>query len=769
MNMNLSAAAALLLALGAPAARLAAQGATAETGTIRGTVVDAASGEALEAAVVQLWGSSRLVRSDADGSFQLSAVPAGARILLTRRLGYAADRTSISVHSGDTTATLIRMLPVAATLGAVTVRPIAPERDEFERAATPDMQSISSLMVRSSPVAVEADVLRAVPLLPGIVARSDRSTGFSAEGGEEDQNLVLLDGIPIFNPDHFGGLFGTFIDGAVDRVELQQAGFPARYGGRMSSVLDVKSAEAGREGMHGSANLSLLSSSVVEGGAFAGGRGSWNVAGRRTYADLLARAFTKQSLPYHFYDLQAHGSYEAGTGTRVSVTAYRGLDVLDASMAELQDSTAPATARLLYDRGNDVAGLSLAQPLATGRGATLGDSVVAEQRFSLSRFGSTFDQGSGSLTFASGVRDGRIAGSIARYGATHVVRGGYDYDRYRVRYRLGSPQTRSDEFFADQPLSSIGFYAEDEWHATARLLVQPGLRWERVSATGWTGVSPRLSMKYFVTPAFAVTAAGGTYAQWLQLSTDETAPMQLFDYWVASTRAIPVAVAHHYTVAAERWFGDTRFARLEGYYKPYSGINAQNVAADPAVPSTAFLTERGTAYGATLLLRQEESGGVAGWLAYSYGFTTRRRGDTTFFPLQDRRHTLDAVATFRRKQTVYGVRFTYGSGTPFTPVVGEVQTRSYDPATGDWLPGDPLPLQGPYDSKRYPAYSRLDLSASRAYRWRGATLTPSLSVVNAYDRHNVFRYFTHYDTSPPTRSAVTQLPILPTLGLKVDF
>ena len=128
------------------------------------------------------------------------------------------------------------------------------------------------------PAIGESDVLRSVALLPGVVARNDFSAGFNVRGGEADQNLVLLDGIPIYNPFHLGGLFGTFIDKAVSGMDVLTGAFPARYGGRLSSVLDVKSLEETRRGAHGCGRISLLSSSLFGGGIARQGKLSWNVA-----------------------------------------------------------------------------------------------------------------------------------------------------------------------------------------------------------------------------------------------------------------------------------------------------------------------------------------------------------------------------------------------------------------------------------------------------------------------------------------------------------
>src|SRR5581483_6618281 len=172
----------------------------------------------------------------------------------------------------------------AAVLNAVRTQARPPDRDLFESRPSVGTVQMTARAAEGVPSFGEPDIIRVVQLLPGVEARNDFTTGLNVRGGESDQNLILIDGFPIYNPFHLGGLFSTFIDPTVRDVSLMTGGFPARYGGRLSSVLDVHSAEEVRPGVHGQADVSVLASTLDLGGAFANGRGSWSVAGRRTYA-----------------------------------------------------------------------------------------------------------------------------------------------------------------------------------------------------------------------------------------------------------------------------------------------------------------------------------------------------------------------------------------------------------------------------------------------------------------------------------------------------
>jgi hypothetical protein len=335
---------------------------------------------------------------------------------------------------------------------------------------------------------------------------------------------------------------------------------------------------------------------------------------------------------------------------------------------------------------------------------------------------------------------------------------------------MGTPQLNAVTFQADQRTSSLAVYAEDNWRPVAGLTITPGVRYERVPAANWSAWSPRASVKYFVTPDIAVTASGGQYAQWLQLETDQTSALNLFDYWVASDRTTPVALAEHATVGVEKWFGASRFIRVEAFDKWYRGVDVPNLASDPSVPSTQFFQENGRAYGGSLMLRQLMTGAFGGWVSYTYALVNLTHGDTTYYPLQDRRHTVNAVGTWRAGRYLIGSRLSFGTGTPYTGVIGQYQLRIYDPATGTWQPDKHvLPVNGPYDGQRYPFYLRIDLGVSRNYHWGSALITPTLSVINATNHHNPFSYTWQYNSVPPTRRLVTDIPLLPSLGVRVQF
>ena len=186
-----------------------------------------------------------------------------------------------------------------ATLPAVRTNAERVERQEFDFKTGVGKVSLTGREARSAPVFVEPDVLRSVQMLPGIVARNDYSAAFNVRGGEGDQNLILIDGYPIFNPFHVAGVFSTFIDPAVGRVNIHTGALQARFGERLSSVLSVESANPTTSALRGTAEVSLVSSNASLGRTFLGGEGSWMIAARRTYADAVVNLFRPGTFPLH--------------------------------------------------------------------------------------------------------------------------------------------------------------------------------------------------------------------------------------------------------------------------------------------------------------------------------------------------------------------------------------------------------------------------------------------------------------------------------------
>ena len=766
------------------------------SGTIVGSLRAVVTHEPVRAAEVTIDRPRRTLRTDSTGRFVFRDVPAGRVRLRATSFGYEPVDTTVLVRERDTLTVSLDVRRLPQSLAPVRTVAKSPERVRFEEQTTPSIVTITGNEVRRVPAIGETDVLRSVALLPGVVARNDFSAGFNVRGGEADQNLVLLDGIPIYNPFHLGGLFGTFIDKAVSGVDVITGAFPSRYGGRLSSVIDVKSLEETRRGAHGAAEVSLLSSSVFGGGSVSDGRLSWNFAARRTYADKVVQWLRgSNDFPYHFQDAQFRGRYLLPSGGSLGLTAYIGKDllyyiddevaqggVIDGPDGPILVTPGDDDESVTFDWGNRVIGLTLDQPL--------GARTMLSQRLAYTGFSTNFDLPREDVMLAQSVREVQLNGVISHARERHTLTLGYEAAAYRTAYRekldIGGDPSDDDDIDFPDPLATDGdttmrqrpamgaVFLQDQWKPTARWLVTGGVRGEFVSGTQWLGISPRLSVKYFATPTLAFSAAGGRYAQWMRAMRNEDLPLRVFDLWVASDEGVPVSTSNHLILGAERWLSDTRFLRVEGYGKTYSDLAEPASTVDPRIRPSLLRFYDGRSYGVDFYLRQLERRGFSGWIAYSYGVTTRERNGLSYWPAHDRRHNANVVAGYAPPESRWalGLHLGVATGTPYTGWAGIMNRYRYDPVRNVWggpRSGGYETVRGPRNGERLPFYWRLDLSAERRFDVGGATLKPYLNIVNVFNRKNVFLYTLDETDDPPVLKGASQFPLIPSIGMRIDW
>ena len=748
-------------------------GAQDPTGVLDGRIIDASSAQALRA-TVSLPQLKRAARADADGRYHIEAIRPGLIRVSAHLLGFADLDTTVAIIAGRSTTLDVALRPEAHALAEVRSETIRPERDQFERSPTVSAMRITGAEIARVPSLGESDVLRAVSTLPGVAARNDYTVGFNVRGGEDDQALVMLDGIPIHNPFHLGGLFGTFIPEAVSSLDLLTGAFPASYGGRLSGVLDVKSTEDARPGVHGAGDVSLLSSAAAIGGALQGGRGTWSVAARRTYADKVISAVqSTYDFPYHFQDVQLHATLQLPWSWRLATTMYAGKDLLHFE----PDSSGHDGEPVLFDWGNQVAGITLTRPV-------LGRALFS-QRVSVSRFYTHLDTPRSFVHLADALDLGHLSGDLVTSLGRHELHTGYDVERIAAAYDEQIDVSVQGNDFAD-PLATDGdttlratsgaasLFADDTWRA-GRWMIRPGVRAERVGSAGWHGVSPRVAAKFFLSPTYALSAAAGRHAQWLHAVRNEDLPIKIFDIWLPSGPGIPVSTSTHVVGGAEKWLGDVHFVRVETYWKNFQNLPEPRSTIDPRIRPELLRYFGGTSYGTDVYLRRLESHGVSGWLSYGYSVSKRTRDDVSYFPAHDRRHNANAIVGYATGKWTLGTRASIASGTPYTGWSGTFLRAQYDPISGAWRvsarpsAADADQVRGLRNAQRYPVYMRSDVFAERSPVGNGVTWQPYLSILNVTNRKNVFLYQFEDGSNPPLLKGIRQLPLLPTFGLHVRF
>ncbi len=725
--------------------------------------------------------------TDSLGTFRLQRIPPGNRRLRVEGLGYAEFTDEVSLGPGEILEVEIELDRRAIELPGLAVDAAASrERARFEELGGATVREIAIDQLRALPGVAETDPIRAIEVLPGVVSTSDFSAAFHVRGGSQDQNLILLDGVPVFSPFHLGGLFSGFNADMIDRVELQSGGFPAEHGGRVSSVLDIES-DPGDDGFGVEAGVSLLATRVAVGGALpnsfadALGRSSlrYRFSARRSYFDVLLKpAF---EFPYHLTDFQGVIESQGKSGDRFLITAYTGKDVLDLTRFDAEDFPL----RIDWDWGNDLVGVRWTRPRPGGGSLDL--------RANFSRFGTGLAFPDFADTeFLSGIQQSQVRADLDHpLSPRFSLQLGTSVERLSYRNRSATGGT---EFAGGAGKGwQLGTYAQARWSAPTAWLVEAGVRldgWGPEPGSWIAEPAPRLAVKrFFAGGDAAVKLAAGRYTQFVHSLRDEELPLGL-DIWLLAGERAPHVVSNQLQLGVEGFRDLDWFWSVEGYVRTFDGVVTNNTADDPNDDLDDNLAGDGLSYGLDFLVRKE-TGAVTGWAAASLLQADRTfpdalsplqpRPEISYSPVFDRRVDLDVVLSYPAPWGWEGgVRWNLGTGIPYTRAIG-----SYAYYSPRFVGGGSLVWSGPDDGSgllddygvvldgrnlaRYPTYHRLDVSFRRTFMKGWGTLTPYLNILNLYNQRNPLFYFFEYDSTPPVRSGISMFPVLPTFGLEVTF
>lgn len=724
-------------------------------GAVNGVVRDRRTGEPLAYASVELKGTGQGTATNASGYYYLGGVEAGRYQLVISYIGFQTFQQPIEVSSGQLTTVNAELEPEPVRLGEVKV---TAERARFEREVVVSAQRLDTRQLVLLPkLGGEVDIIRSLQLLPGVITVSDFSNKLYIRGGSPDQNLILLDGITVYNPSHLFGVFSPFVPEAVSDVQLLAGGFPARYGSRLSSVLDVTTREGNSRSYSGEGSVSMIAAKGIAEGPIP--RGSFLFAGRRTYLpDLLLKAFGVPGLNYYFYDLMGKVNHRLNPDHRLTLSGLGAEDVLS-----FWDPAQPEAFKSRLTWGNR--GLSL-RLTSIWTPVLYGELLTAWSSF-FSDFSVRFADAS-PVTMKVNLTTWQLKSDFTCYPHDrHTLGFGLDLQRNDIGLKV---RFDTIQFSPRDTLLPLAGYLEDRWEVAARrLFVRPGLRLAWYSKGRRFEPEPRLGIKLLFGDNTAWNAAIGRYTQPLVTLNSTEALFSIYDVWVPVPANRQIPSAWHYITGVEHWFSEDLTVQVEGYYKDYRHL-LENRYGDLFTPPDSLLDARGYSLGAELLVKRT-AGRVNGWLAYSWMWTRREAGGERYFPHYDRRHSLNLVINFPALLLEFdlNLRWTIGSGLPYAGIAGYYYRQVE-------RPGGPADeelglIYSDRDAFRYPPYHRLDVSLSRTGRL-GNRVEASvfLDVINLYNARNVLLYY--WDTGAdgrPVRRQVSMLPILPTLGLRMKF
>ncbi|MFD2244808.1 TonB-dependent receptor [Pontibacter ruber] len=746
-----------------PAFPLAAQ----QPFTVSGRVLDAQNGQPLAGATVFLKERASVGGvSDQEGRYTLSA-PAGNYTLAAKYIGYEQQEISLQLFQNRTVD--IRLSPSTYQVQEVEIigarQPTVTETPAMGQIDLP-MESIKALPVLFG----EADIIKTVQLLPGVKSGGEGNTGFYVRGGGADQNLVLLDDAVVYNPGHLFNFFSVFNSDAIRNTTLLKGNMPARYGGRLSSVLDIEIKQGDMTKTKAEGGIGLIASRLTVQGPLVKEKASYMVSGRRTYVDALFSPFLRDTeqggVPYFFYDLNGKITYQLTEKDRLYFSGYYGKDVGSLKLssgrfvADFHWGNATATARWNH--------------LFNNRHFVNVTGALSDYNF---LFG--WDYGGISTAVETGVRNYTFKVDFDYTPSVrHQLQYGAIYTYHSLRPRTGSAETQEGETFSTGRVRTkfaheTALYVSDDWNVTDRLLLSLGLRSSYFLQVGpfnlyhydenelavdsvkygdgekvkdFHAWEPRIAARYKLSEQASVKAGYTRSAQYLHLVSNAYTTLPL-DVWVPSSALVEPQRATQYALGYFHTFKKNQYeGSVEVYYKEMENQleYREGYAAGPSNRDLEyeFVTGSGESYGVELFLRKNY-GDLQGWVGYTLSYTNRTFPDLnqgkTFPARFDRRHDGSLVLTYKyNPRWTFGSTFVYGTGQATT-----LPVRRYI------IEGTVNYQYGERNSFRMEPFHRLDLSATLAGN-PGKKISSSwtFAIYNVYGRRNPFLYYIDSEGTP---------------------
>ncbi|MEQ8425404.1 MAG: TonB-dependent receptor [Cyclobacteriaceae bacterium] len=739
--------------------------------TLSGTITDSESGEALIGATIYLTNLDRGTTTNSYGFYSITIPRADSVGVVFSYLGYAAQIKKI--YFGNNIELNVKLKVSGDLLDEVVVE--AQRSDENVQRAQMGVMDIPVSKISELPVILgETDILKVVQLLPGVQSGNEGTTGFFVRGGNSDQNLVQLDEATVYNPNHLFGLFSTFNSRALNNVTLIKGGFPAQYGGRLSSILDVTMKEGNNKEVRGGGGIGLITSQFSLEGPLKTERASFIVSARRTYIDLLARPFTNKGnrSNYHFYDINAKLNWQAGPKDRLFLSYFNGRD-----RAEYKE-TVGIFYNILF--GNSTA--TLRWNHLFGQKLFLNTSVIYNQ----------YDQNieavqnnSFSQVF-SGIND-ISAKTEFQYlpNLSHSIRFGLHYTNHQFLSKGKSEaqstgnQSLNINAIPAKYFDEFAFYINDEINISKAVSTSLGVRAPAFLSKRieYYRFEPRATLKVSLTPTSSLKGSYTLMNQFLHLVPSSTASVPT-NVWVPTTSRTKPQLSEQYALGYFRNFAQNKYeASIELYYKTMENqvlFPAGNQLVESFDVDTALVYGKGWSKGIELFVKKN-TGRLTGWVSYTLSKTDQQFADLNFgqkFPFQyDRRHVISTVGIYNlNKRWTLSSVFTYSSGNAFTLPVGRINVTN----GGTLFEGNYFIYEGK-NNARLPAYHRLDVSATYKKRRKifGKEYDSEwvFSFYNLYSRSNpyfVYFYVDHKSEQPKARQ-VSLLPIIPSVSYNFKF
>jgi hypothetical protein len=739
--------------------------------TISGYVKDEASKEALTGASVVNANTKLGTTTNHYGYFSLTVSVADTIELLISYSGYTIQAKKITSRKNIQLEVL--MISETSALGEVIVT--AGKNNRNVQKAQMGVIDVPLRAIKNLPVLLgERDLMKIIQLLPGVQGGQEGTTGFYVRGGNLDQNLVQLDEAVVYNPNHLFGLFSTFNINSINNVQLIKGGFPAEYGGRLSSILNINMKEGNKTKYQIEGGIGLLSNNVTFQGPIQKNKSSFIISARQSHINLLLKPLSSKTTSYKFYDLNTKMNFELGDKDHLFISFFKGND----------DASYFAANSLNYttDFGNSSGTLRWNHLFGN---KIFSNTSVIYNDFHLAL--ATSQNNYYDLLY-TGIRDISAKTDFTLTPNTkHKIKAGFAYTRHTLSPasfsaripRRGKRLTINKDSIDKLNSGEMAFYAGDEFDATEKFSINYGVRVPVFTASGktYSFIEPRITTKLSISPASSIKASFTGMNQFLHSIPNSTAGLPT-DIWISSSNRTKPQSSIQYALGYFRNFKDNEIeTSVEIYYKKMDNqvLFAEGKQLRINVNLDSLLVYgKGKSYGAEFFVKKN-TGKLTGWVSYSISKTTQKFPDLNFgkeFPFKyDRRHVLSVTASYQlNKKWGLSAVFVYSSGGAFTVPTGRISTLN----SGTIFEGNYY-LYEARNNYRLNPYHRLDLSASRKstgkfFRKRFEKEWV-FGLYNAYSRLNP--YFVYFEinaiTNKPTARQVSLLPIIPSTSFNFKF
>ncbi|MBN2542921.1 TonB-dependent receptor [bacterium] len=761
-----------------------------ESCEVSGFVTDSATGEAIAGANLMIQGYPYGDAANIHGFYTIPVLPKGGPYtLVVSAIGYRRIEKKIYCDGKP------QRMDFELAQEAIRAEKIVVEAKRVGGMEDPMVGHtiIESKFVENTPSLVESDLFRAIQLLPGVLAISDFTTGLYIWGSSPGENLILLDNIEVYNPTHLMGFFSTFIVEGIREANLVKGGYPAKWGGRLGSVLEVTNKDGNRKNFEGMAELSLLSGKFLFEGPVK--RGSYMLAGRRTWIDAATKLMEKgnlieEAIPYYFYDLQGRINQDLSERDKVTVSVYAGDDILAIENEEDEVGNDPPPDVVgdsidYYEEEDEDFEYRWGNITLSGQWTHIfneklfGHMVLAGSRFRAKLGGMESDD-----NLNNRVHDISLKGDLSYfYSDKHTFNFGGMLKWREVHYEILDVETDqegdtveisagNDDFYWEKysGASLIALYGEEEYKPGIMWRFQAGLRAEFVTNGYYFRVGPRFSGQRKLDALTTLRFACGRYYQYIHLHNPlEDVGFAVLDVWVPVDSNLKPGQADHLAVGLDTDHLPVHLSTNAYYKRMHHLIEVRDQFLSYLGDDihSVFFEASGWAAGMDLTL-QGNVGPFTGWVGYGLGWTKRRtagknNGDA-YYPKYDRRHSIKLSLGVALHPRLKGtIAFNYGTGQPSTDPVDFIKHEEWG-----YTYYEPVFEEGLYHNGRLPDYHRLDLGLVWTIHKGKWKMDMYVQVLNVYNRRNVL-IRDWYNWEEPEPEDQHMLPLIPTFGFRAEF